>query len=231
MQQLRGDSLSDDEEIEGMYTLVGDPENPDLQEADEKSVSLTDRIRKLRSKMRSSEFTPTEEQKEIADEAYERALDVIQKVTPLRVVFASVFMAALMFSLFAVGFWVVPRDAVDVEVIYKQAGPGHVVLMQVHNYGSRPIANVEVDASFINEDGEVLNSTEFRVASLLAHTSIAGDDLEIIVTGETRWDIYTINITLDYDNYDGAVSPQTWSLQVGEYTSEMHLLEADRQWL
>ncbi|MEC9089829.1 MAG: hypothetical protein VYC11_00510, partial [Candidatus Thermoplasmatota archaeon] len=77
--------MSDDEEIEGMYTLVGDPENPDLQEADEKSVSLTDRIRKLRSKMRSSEFTPTEEQKEIADEAYERALDVIQQVTPLRV--------------------------------------------------------------------------------------------------------------------------------------------------
>ena len=35
MQQLRGESLSDDEEIEGMYTLVGDPENPDLQEADE----------------------------------------------------------------------------------------------------------------------------------------------------------------------------------------------------
>ena len=30
-----------DEEIKGMYTLVGDPENPDLEAADDGKISLT----------------------------------------------------------------------------------------------------------------------------------------------------------------------------------------------
>jgi len=199
-----------DEEIEGMYTLVGDPDNPDLEAADDGKISLTDRIRKMKKKILKDDFEPTEEQREIAEQAYARAQDVVNLVTPTRVVLASIFMAGLMLSIFALGFWVVPRDAVDVEVVYKQGGPGHVVLLQVHNFGSRPIANVEVDASFSNQDGEVLNSTHFGPFSLLAHTSIAGDNLELVITGESIWELYTIEVTLDYDNYDGAVSKQTW---------------------
>ena len=220
-----------DEEIEGMYTLVGDPDNPDLEAANDGKISLTDRIRKLKNKVMKDDFEPTEEQRDIADKAYIRAKEVANVVTPTRVVLASVFMAALMFSIFALGFWVIPRDAVDVDVVYKQGGPGHVVLLQVHNYGSRPIANVEVDASFSNQDGEVLNSTHFGPVSLLAHTSIAGDSLELVITGESIWELYTIEITLDYDNYDGAVTKQSWIIEVGEYTFEAHTLDAERQWL
>ncbi|HJM41323.1 MAG TPA: hypothetical protein QF514_03755 [Candidatus Thalassarchaeaceae archaeon] len=219
-----------DEEIEGMYTLVGDPDNPDLEAADDGKISLTDRIRKMKKKIIKDDFEPTEEQREIAEQAYARAQDVVNLVTPTRVVLASIFMAGLMLSIFALGFWVVPRDAVDVEVVYKQGGPGHVVLLQVHNFGSRPIANVEVDASFSNQDGEVLNSTHFGPFSLLAHTSIAGDNLELVITGESIWELYTIEVTLDYDNYDGAVSKQTWIIEVGEYTFETHTLDAERQW-
>jgi hypothetical protein len=219
-----------DEEIEGMYTLVGDPDNPDLEVADDGKISLTDRIRKMKKKILKDDFEPTEEQREIAEQAYARAQDVVNLVTPTRVVLASIFMAGLMLSIFALGFWVVPRDAVDVEVVYKQGGPGHVVLLQVHNFGSRPIANVEVDASFSNQDGEVLNSTHFGPFSLLAHTSIAGDNLELVITGESIWELYTIEVTLDYDNYDGAVSKQTWIIEVGEYTFETHTLDAERQW-
>lgn len=219
-----------DEEIEGMYTLVGDPDNPDLEVADDGKISLTDRIRKMKKKIIKDDFEPTEEQREIAEQAYARAQDVVNLVTPTRVVLASIFMAGLMLSIFALGFWVVPRDAVDVEVVYKQGGPGHVVLLQVHNFGSRPIANVEVDASFSNQDGEVLNSTHFGPFSLLAHTSIAGDNLELVITGESIWELYTIEVTLDYDNYDGAVSKQTWIIEVGEYTFETHTLDAERQW-
>jgi len=219
-----------DEEIEGMYTLVGDPDNPDLEAADDGKISLTDRIRRMRKKIIKDEFEPSDEQRELADQAYIRAQEVVGLVTPTRVVLASVFMAALMFSIFALGFWVVPRDAVDVEVVYKQGGPGHVVLLQVHNFGSRPIANVEVDASFSNQDGEVLNSTHFGPFSLLAHTSIAGDNLELVITGESIWELYTIEITLDYDNYDGAVTKQSWVIEVGEYTFETHSLDAERQW-
>jgi hypothetical protein len=219
-----------DEEIEGMYTLVGDPDNPDLEAADDGKISLTDRIRKMKKKIIKDDFEPTEEQREIAEQAYARAQDVVNLVTPTRVVLASIFMAGLMLSIFALGFWVVPRDAVDVEVVYKQGGPGHVVLLQVHNFGSRPIANVEVDASFSNQDGDVLNSTHFGPFSLLAHTSIAGDNLELVITGESIWELYTIEVTLDYDNYDGAVSKQTWIIEVGEYTFETHTLDAERQW-
>ena len=219
-----------DEEIEGMFTLVGDPENPDLEAADPGKNSLTDRIKRMKKKIIKDDFEPTDEQRELAEQAYAKAQGVADLVTPTRVVLASVFMAALMFSVFALGFWVVPRDAVDVEVVYKQGGPGHVVLIQVHNFGSRPIANVEVDASFSNAEGEVLNSTQFGPVSLLAHTSIAGDELELIVTGESIWELYYIEITLDYDNYDGAVSKQSWIIEVGEYTFQTHTLDAERQW-
>jgi len=220
-----------DEQIEGMYTLVGDPDNPDLQAADDSKISLTDRIKRLKKKVFKDDFEPTEEQREIAEQAFIRAREVVSIVTPTRVVLASVFMAALMFSIFALGFWVVPRDAVEVDVVYKQGGPGHVVLLEVHNYGSRPIANVEVDASFSNQDGEVLNSTHFVVGSLLAHTSIAGDTLELVITGESIWELYIIEVTLDYDNYDGAVTKQSWIIEVGEYTFESHTLDAERKWL
>jgi len=220
-----------DEEIEGMYTLVGDPDNPDLEAADDSKISLTDRIKRLKKKVFKDDFEPTEEQREIAEQAFIRAREVVSIVTPTRVVLASVFMAALMFSIFALGFWVVPRDAVNVDVVYKQGGPGHVVLLELHNYGSRPIVNVEVDASFTNQDGEVLNSTHFEIGSLLAHTSIAGDTLELVITGESIWELYTIEVTLDYDNYDGAVTKQSWVIEVGEYTFESHSLDAERKWL
>jgi hypothetical protein len=220
----------DDQEIEGMYTLVGDPENPDLEAANMGGSSLTDRIKRMKKKIIKDDFEPTEEQRELSEQAYARAQSVADLVTPTRVVLASVFMAALMFSVFALGFWVVPRDAVDVEVVYKQGGPGHVVLIQVHNFGSRPIANVEVDATFSNQDGDVLNSTQFGPVSMAAHTSIAGDDLELLVTGQSIWELYYIEITLDYDNYDGAVEKQSWIIEVGEYTFQTHTLDAERQW-
>ena len=220
-----------DEDIEGMFTLVGDPDDPDLQAADEGKLSLTDRIKKMKKKVFRDDFEPSEEERDIADQAYLRAQQVISRVTPTRVVLASVFMAALMFSVFALGFWVVPRDAVNVAVVYKQGGPGHVVLIQVHNFGSRPIANVELDASFSNQDGEVLNSTNFAIGSILAHTSVAGDNLELVITGESIWELYNIEIILDYDNYDGAVSKQSWIIEVGEYTFESHMLDAKRTWL
>lgn len=221
--------MTKDEKIEGMYTLVGDPDNPDLEQAGEEKLTLTERIsRMVQKKDEEPEFS--EEERELAERALERARQVASQVTPMRVVLASIFMAALMFTLFAVSFWVVPRDAVTVEVVYKQGGPGHVVLLQVHNYGSRPIANVAVDVEFTDSDGNLLNSSHYESTSIKAHTSVAGDELELVITGVSKWEIYTLIITLDYDNYDGALPEQTWELEVGEYTFEQHNLEADRKW-
>jgi hypothetical protein len=223
--------MAKDEPVEGMYTLVGDPDDPDLEEAGKEKLSLTDRLRRMTIRTAAETYEPTEEEREIADRAFEKARRVASQITPSRVALASIFMAALMFSLFALGFWVAPRDAVTVEVVYKQGGPGHVVLVQVHNYGSRPIANVEVDITFTDAQGNLLNSSHFAKASVAAHTSIAGDDLELVVTGVSKWELYTIEITLDYDNYDGALPEQIWTLEVGEYTFEKHELDADRTWL
>ncbi|MEE2811404.1 MAG: hypothetical protein VX627_00010 [Candidatus Thermoplasmatota archaeon] len=222
--------MSNDEEIEGMYTLVGDPENPELSEANEDKRSLTDRISKMVG-LQQQEYEATEQEREMAQRALERAREIASQITPTKVMLASVFMAALMFSVFAVGFWVIPRDAVTVEVVYSQAGPGQVVLLQVHNYGSRPIANLAVDVTFSDLEGNILNETHFTKTSLAAHTSIAGDDLELIVTGVSNWDLHVIEITLDYDNYNGALPEEVWTLTVGEYTSESHLLKPDRSWL
>ena len=77
----------------------------------------------------------------------------------------------------------------------------------------------------------MLNSTNFAIGSILAHTSVAGDNLELVITGESIWELYNIEIILDYDNYDGAVSKQSWIIEVGEYTFESHMLDAKRTWL
>ena len=97
-----------DEEIEGMYTLVGDPDNPELEAADDGKISLTDRIKRLKKKIIKDAFEATDEQREMAEQAYARAQDVVGLVTPTRVVLASVLLAALMFSVLALGSLVVP---------------------------------------------------------------------------------------------------------------------------
>ena len=91
--------MAKDEEIEGMFTLVGDPENPELEEANTDKNSLLDRIQTMKKKLMKDDFDPTDEQRELAEKAYQKALEVVTKVTPTRVVIASVFMAALMLSL------------------------------------------------------------------------------------------------------------------------------------
>ena len=104
--------------------------------------------------------------------------------------------------------------------------------MEVHNFGSRGIANVELDASFYDTDGEVLNSTSFGPVSMMAHTSIAGDELEIVITGASIWESYFIEVELDYESSCcGPISKHVWTIEVGEYTFETHRLDAERNWL
>ena len=92
--------------------------------------------------------------------------------------------------------------------------------------------NVEVDASFYDADGEVLNSTSFGPISMMAHTSIAGDELEIVITGASIWESYFIEVELDYESSCcGPISKHVWTIEVGEYTFESHRLDAERNWL
>ena len=58
-----------DEEIEGMYTLVGDPDNPELEAADDSKISLSERIKRMKAKVFKDDFERSSEQREIAEQA------------------------------------------------------------------------------------------------------------------------------------------------------------------
>ena len=69
---------------------------------------------------------------DLAHEVLERIEDSARKhISPTRVVFASIaVLMILVASLFVIA-WVVPYDRVAVDVVYRQGGPGHVVLVEL----------------------------------------------------------------------------------------------------
>ncbi|MDP6742299.1 MAG: hypothetical protein QF807_03235 [Candidatus Thalassarchaeaceae archaeon] len=212
-------------EPEGAFNLVGDPDDPELEEEilpeDDELVDVG-----------GQQFSKDEV--ELAHEALEKVKlvgeKVSQVVTPFNVVIASIFMAFLIFTTFAVVFWVIPRDAVSVDTVYMQSGPGHVVLVELHNYGTKPITEVTVTVSFTNADGEILNNTNFHRSEIPAHTSIAGDDLELVIGGATVWAQYNITIELEYSYYGGEDLTKSWTHNVGDWTSEYFTDKAERHW-
>lgn len=211
--------------LEGAYNVVGDDENPQLQAAE-----LDDH-----EEVQVGEHSFTREEVEIAHDALEKVREVGvvvgRVVTPFNVVLASVFMAFLLFTSFALVFWVLPRDAVSVETVYMQSGPGHVVMIEIHNYGTREISEVTVTVEFIDSQGETLNSTRFYRDSIPSHTSIAGDDLELVMGGATVWAQYDIVITLEYTYYGGEEINEEWTHTVGDWTSEFFTDKAERHYL
>ncbi|MFL2493598.1 MAG: hypothetical protein ACJ0HH_02445 [Candidatus Thalassarchaeum sp.] len=141
-------------------------------------------------------------------------------ISPTRVVFASIsVLLILAASLFIVA-WVVPYDRVTVDVVYRQGGPGHVVLVELGNDGSRTIENVDLTIRFVDSDGIEVGRQDFSRDSLSAHTSVSGDELELLIDGASVWENYTIEIILYYDSYDSDRS-ERWTHNVGEWTMQL----------
>ena len=213
-----------EKDTEGMFNLVGDPDDPELEE--EKIPGKDDLV-----DVGGRKFS--KEDVEIAHEALEKVKEVGEKVgkvvTPVNVVIASIFMAFLLFTSFAIVFWVIPRDAVSVDTVYMQSGPGHVVMVELHNYGTQPITDLTLTISFSDVNGEILNSTTFRRSEIPSHTSIAGDDLELLVGGATVWANYNISIELEY-SYNGDEMSEEWVHYVGDWSSEYFTDKAERHW-
>jgi hypothetical protein len=104
-------------------------------------------------------------------------------------------------------------------------------MVELHNYGTKPITDVTLKVSFTDEDGQVLNSTRFYRAEIAAHTSIAGDDLELVISGATVWANYEILIELEYSYYDASDLKESWSHEVGDWSSEYFVDKTERHWL
>ena len=167
------------------------------------------------------------EELEDSDAATERAHEILQivgerveKVRPSRVIFASVAVLLILSGIMIIGTWIVPYDRTSVDVVYLQGVGGHVVLVELDNKGSRSITDVQLDIRFLDDDSN----------EIAAHTSIAGDNLELIAPGASVWENYTIEIILDY-TYRGTQYNERWTYNVGSWTMEMFTYAAPMHFL
>jgi len=205
--------MKNEDAEEGMFTLVGDPNNPSLSESqvsnDEEEIEIS---------LGSDKSITSDE--ELAEMAAEKLQAIGEVITPIRLLVASVAMLLVLSSIFATYYWVIPRDNVDVETVYMQGGGGHVVLLEVHNKGSRSIDTVSVEVFFKEKDGTVLNDTLFYAEEIIPHTSRASNNLELIVQGATVWDTYTIEIQLRYQDGKDEWHTEVWEHEVGNWVYE-----------
>ena len=169
---------------------------------------------------------------ETPDAATERAHEILQivgerveKVRPSRVIFASVAVLLILSGIMIIGTWIVPYDRTSVDVVYLQGVGGHVVLVELDNKGSRSITDVQLDIRFLDDDSNEIARSTFETDEIAAHTSIAGDNLELIAPGASVWENYTIEIILEY-TYGGTEYNERWTYNVGSWTMEMFTYDA-----
>ncbi|MAS62113.1 MAG: hypothetical protein CMA34_00310 [Euryarchaeota archaeon] len=173
----------------------------------------------------------SEDELERSKQAAELFQSIRGTLSPVRLLAASLMVLLLFSSIFATYYWIIPRDAVNVEVIYMQSGGGHVILTQVHNVGSREISEVSVEISFEDLAGNELNNTIFYRETIGAHISVASDDLELTVPGATVWDNYEIKISINYKDGNNNQRSTTWTHPVGDWVYEWFTNKATRHWL
>ena len=177
------------------------------------------------------------EDSENSDAATERAHEILQivgerveKVRPSRVIFASVAVLLILSGIMIIGTWIVPYDRTSVDVVYLQGVGGHVVLVELDNKGSRSITDVQLDIRFLDDDSNEIARSTFQTDEIAAHTSIAGDNLELIAPGASVWENYTIEIILD-NTYSGTQYNERWTYNVGNWTMEMFTYAAPMHFL
>ena len=142
-----------------------------------------------------------------------------KEITPNRVATAGLVLLLLLGAIFSTRYWVIPRDSVMVETLYMQRS-GHLVMSEIHNTGSREITEVELLVTFQSTEGEVLESMSIEIDAISAHSSIAGDDLEMLIVGHTVWDNYVIAIDLKYTDHQGDLQFMVVTHEVGDWAWE-----------
>ena len=165
---------------------------------------------------------------EAAQEAAKLLTTLKREITPTRVAMAGAVLFMLLIMALSGWYWVLPRDAVTVETHYMQRG-GHLMMTELHNDGSRDITDIVLEVEFQTADGEVIESMFLELGVLEGHSSISGDDLEMMVIGYTVWDEYNIVIELEYRDYTGQLrQPAAFTHQVGDWSQEIFMDKAER---
>jgi len=164
---------------------------------------------------------------EYAQEAAKSLRDKVIEIDPYQVVLAG-FVVLLMFGVILSGwYWVLPRDSVVLETHYKQRG-GHLMMSELTNDGSRDITDVVIQVEFQDVDGLVLDQMRIELDRVSSHSSIAGDDLEMLVSGYTVWDNYIVHTHIEWTDYNGDENRQDWHHSVGHWSSEIFIDEGDK---
>ena len=169
------------------------------------------------------------EQAEAYMQAQEAALFIkerIRNINPTRVAIAGLIMLLLVGLIASGWYWVLPRDDVEVETIYMQRG-GHLVMTELFNDGSRAITDVTVQVEFQDEFGNLIQEMRIDVDEVASHSSLAGDDLAMIVLGYTVWDEYILEVSVTWTSFDNRVHTETWSHVIGEWASERFVDQCD----
>jgi hypothetical protein len=216
-----------DDELEGLHSLHGTAQAPRAK----KERGLLERVEEERSEpIDIGGTTVRADEVELAHDTLEIARQFASQVTPVRVILATAMVIVLLASAFGVYQFGLPRDSVSVDIVYMQGGGGHVVLLEVHNTGSREVTSLSLEVRFIDSDGEVLGRATFLAQNIPAHTSVAGDDLEMLIEGASVWEEYTLEVDLTFTDHGGSEQVMMWSHVVGEWTSASFTDRAAVNW-
>ena len=182
------------------------------------------------SQLRQDEPVPESEDAEawqVAQEAAKLLTTVAKEITPARVAMAGAAIFLLLTVAISGWYWVLPRDSVMVETHYMQRG-GHLMMTEIHNDGSRPITDVVLEIRFETTSGEELGRMSLELKEMNPHTSISGDELEMMVIGHTVWDAYIVVVEVEYEDYSGQWRQSTWRHEVGLWSQEVFKDRAER---
>jgi hypothetical protein len=164
---------------------------------------------------------------EAAQEAAKLLSTLSKEITPTRVAMAGAVLFLLITMTLSGWYWLLPRDAVTVETHYMQRG-GHLIMSELHNDGSRSITDVVLEVEFQTAEGEFIDSMSLELMEMEAHTSISGDELEMMVIGYTVWGAYNVIVDIQYRDYSGQLRQASWTHEVGVWSQEIFDDKAER---
>ena len=167
---------------------------------------------------------------EAAQEAAKLLQSIGKEITPVRVGMAGAVVFLALMLMLSGWYWMLPRDSVSLETHYMQRG-GHLVMSEMHNDGSRDIIDVEIRVEFQTKDGDYLDHMEISIDKVSSHSSVAGDELEMLVVGYTVWDEYQLVISVSYTDYSGQLrNIAELSHPVGDWSQEIFMDKAPRHY-